>query len=193
MAWRLAKTKKGTKASLLAWAIRVTFYPEEFAQTLDSAMLKLWTNYKRRFVLSEDIVIVENTEEERPPDNGSRMSSSKSSHTQSHEPCKGQKASSSICTEQSYDPTTHVAGEEDLSLLTTVSGHPHPQVPSTQLNVHSIFFRPAARLRPAETLSHCARFLSEVGSSAHSHTEKRCLVMQEGGVLSMLKELWRES
>ncbi|KAJ8092700.1 hypothetical protein PM082_007029 [Marasmius tenuissimus] len=156
-------------------------------------MLKLWTNYKHRFVLSEDIVIAKNAEEEPPPDNGSRMSSSGSSHVESHELCEAQGAGLSIHTEGSFDPTTHVTGEEDLSLLTTVSaGHPHPEVSSTQLNVYSAFFRPAARLRPTDTLSHLGGFLNEVESRSQSHSEERCSSTPKGGVLSMLEELWRE-
>ncbi|KAJ8092686.1 hypothetical protein PM082_007015 [Marasmius tenuissimus] len=165
----------------------------EFRKTLDSTMLKLWTNYKRRYVLSEDIVVAKDTEEERPPDNGSRMSSSGSSHVESHEPCEAQGASLSIHTEGSFDPTTHVTGEEDLNLLTTVSGHPHPQVPSTQLNVHSTFFRPAARMRPTETLSQWGRFLNEVESGSHSHSDERCSSTPKGGVLSTLEEVRKES
>ncbi|KAL0059474.1 hypothetical protein AAF712_013782 [Marasmius tenuissimus] len=157
-------------------------------------MLKLWTNYKRRFVLSEDIVVAKDTEEERPPDNGSRMPSFGLSHVESHEPCEAQGAGLSIPTEGFSDPATYVAGEEDLSLLTTVSGHPHPQIPSTQLNIHSAFFRPAARLRPTDTLSHLGRFLNEVESGSHSRTGKRCLsTIPKGVVLSMLEELRRES
>ncbi|KAL0059477.1 hypothetical protein AAF712_013785 [Marasmius tenuissimus] len=157
-------------------------------------MLKLWTNYKRRFVLSEDIVVAKNTEEEQPPDNGSRMTSSRLSHVESHEPCEAQGAGLSIPTEGFFDPATHVTGEEDLSLLTTVSaGHPHPEVSSTQLNVYSAFFRPAARLRPTETLSHWGRFLNEVESGSQSHSEERCSSTPKGGVLSMLEELRKES
>ncbi|KAL0058051.1 hypothetical protein AAF712_015286 [Marasmius tenuissimus] len=160
-------------------------------------MLKLWTNYKHQFMLSEDIVVAKNTEEEPRLDNGSRMSSFGSSHVESHEPCEAQGAGLSIHTQGSFDPAAHanfkVTGEEDLSLLTTVLGNPHPRVLSTQPNVQSILFRPTAQLRPTETFSHWGRFLNEVESESQSHSEERCSSKPKGGVLSMLEELWGRS
>ncbi|KAK1226814.1 hypothetical protein PQX77_010196 [Marasmius sp. AFHP31] len=84
----------------------------EFEKTLDSTMLKLWTNYKDRYVLIEDIVVPKYTEE-GVPDNEFMNSSSEPTRIDSHEARETQESSLSIRAENPYNPTIH--GECNLT------------------------------------------------------------------------------